>query len=62
MKQKYFCELDEEDITKIIADHFNVDVNKVSMSCGHAIVGVGPMEREEHCVGCKIELSVNGTR
>lgn len=62
MNQKYFCELYEEDIAKIIADHFNVDVNKVSMSCRHAIVGIGPMEREEHCVSCKVELPVNGTR
>lgn len=62
MNQKYFCELYEEDIAKIIADHFNVDVNKVSMSCRHAIVGFGPMEREEHCVSCKVELPVNGTR
>lgn len=62
MKQKYFCELDEEDIAKIIADHFDVDVNKVSMSCRHAIVGFGPMEREEHCVSCKVELPVNKTR
>ena len=62
MNQKYFCELYEEDIAKIIADHFNVDVNKVSMSCRHAIVGIGPMEREEHCVSCKVELPVHGTR
>ena len=41
MKQKYFCELDEEDITKIIADHFNVDVNKVSMSCGIRLWALG---------------------
>ena len=56
MKKKCFCELDKEDIAQIIANHFGVDADKFVVNDGHKIVGVGPMEREEHCIHCEVEL------
>ena len=60
--RKTICELDEEEIRQVIADHFNVDTCKVTMKVGHKVCGVGPMEYERHCVGCEVELPENAER
>lgn len=62
MSRKTICELDEEEIRQVIADHFNVDTCKVTMIVKHEVRGVGPMEYEGHYVGCKVELTANAER
>lgn len=62
MKKRYICEMDEEDVRKIIANHFDVDVEKVELRAHLKIIGCGPMEREEHYVTCKVELKPNQMR
>ncbi len=62
MNKKIICELEEEEVRKTIADHYNVDMDKVTLIVGHEVIGVGPMERERHYVECRVELPANQTR
>lgn len=62
MKKTYFCEMDEEEVKKIIADHFNVSSDKVRMIVRRKSFGVGPMEHERSCVECRVEMTANQTR
>lgn len=62
MTRKTIQELNEEEIRKVIADHFIVDTCKVTLKVGHKVFGVGPMERESHFVKCEVEMPANAER
>lgn len=62
MTRKTICELDEEELRQVIADHFNVDICKVMLKVGHEVFGVGPMESESHFVECEVEMPANAER
>lgn len=62
MKKTYFCDLDEEEVKQIIADHFDVSRDKVRMIVRRKMFGVGTMEHERSCIECRVEMTANQTR
>ena len=57
------CKLYEKDLIQIIADHFNVDTEKVELMAHLRMVEIGPQgDGEEHFVTCNVELPANQTR
>ena len=49
--------LDEQDIRQLIADTYNVELDKVELNKYNILQGYGPSEQEVTCVEAKITES-----
>lgn len=56
---KTVAQLNQTDIIQIIANYFNVDINKVHFSCYKDYEGIGPMEHEVSKAKAEVEISVD---
>lgn len=59
---KNYTELNHGDIVQIIADHLDVDTNKVCLYTSEEIVGYGMGEHLERVITARVEMSINDRR
>lgn len=56
MEAKCEITLSESEMKMAIAKALNVEQEDVRLVVGHVVVGVGPMEREEHHVHARLKV------